>query len=79
MHENTSGRERKKRRARGRLGRWMASTNTSAADLARKLKIARSSVYGLRDRALTPGLALAVRLEKVTGIPVTYWGKNRKT
>ena len=78
MHENTSGLERKKRRDRSRLGRWMKSTNTSAADLAKKLKIARSSVYGLRDRALTPGLALAVRIEKLTGIPVTYWAKARK-
>lgn len=71
-------RPRKKRRPPSRLATWQKAEGISVEDLAAKLKISGSSVYALRERTLTPGLALAVRIEALTGIPVTYWTGKRK-
>ena len=68
-----TGRPRAKRRPSSKLAAWMRANDCSVRDMAERLDIAASTVYGLRERTLSPGLALAVRIEKETGIPVAYW------
>ena len=73
MTRGKTGRPRKKRRPKSRLGAWMRAHDKSAEEMAELLDVARSTVYSLLDRALRPGLGLALRIEDVTGIPAGYW------
>ena len=59
--------------ARERFSIEIASRDWSNADAARKLDCAPSYITGMKNGQVTPGLALAARIEKVLGIPCAEW------
>ena len=67
------GRPRLTRRPRNRLTQWMSATDTSTNCLAAAVGVSISSIYSLREQTFRPSLVLALKLERETGIPVTYW------
>ncbi len=77
MTKSKGGRPRARRRPPSKLRAWMRANEQTVKGMASDLGIAASSVYALRERTLTPGLALAVRIERLTGIPVEYWTRRR--
>lgn len=53
--------------------RWLAANHQTQADLARACGVTRQRIGQVLDGTAVPSLALAVRLEDVTGIPARRW------
>lgn len=70
------GRPRSSTRQRNKLGDWMEETGTTPGALAPLLGCAASTVYALREGRIRPGLNLGVKIEELTGIPVSYWAEG---
>lgn len=58
---------------RDRLREWMALSKLSQPDLAAMLNITQPHVSRIVVGERRPSLSLAVRIERVTGIPATSW------
>jgi transcriptional regulator with XRE-family HTH domain len=61
--------------ARGKLIAILDNRGWSNAEAGRLFHCAPSYVSMLKSGATTPGLALAARIEEVTGIPCAEWVK----
>jgi transcriptional regulator with XRE-family HTH domain len=55
---------------------WMRRRGFTQADAARYLEVDEPYVSVLSSGKRTPGLANAIRLERLTGIPVEAWASN---
>lgn len=52
---------------------WIAERNFKMYEVAQALDVTDQAVSMICHGKRKPGLALAVRIEKVTGIPVEVW------
>lgn len=55
------------------FGLWVKNSEFTRKDVAEKLEISKSYVDLMCRGERTPGRALAVKIEKLTGIPVESW------
>jgi transcriptional regulator with XRE-family HTH domain len=55
------------------LAAWLEKNGTTLSEFADKVDCSKQTVGALKNGAFPPGLALAVRIEKETKIPVASW------
>lgn len=65
--------------ARKKLLDWLAGKDLSTEDVAKLFECSRTYVSMMKSGAATPGLALAVRIEAVTGIPCGEWAIAKRS
>ncbi len=55
--------------------RWCRISKLAGAEIARRIRVKPSTVYNLRRGDFTPSLALAIRIEDLTGgkVSVRSW------
>ena len=61
------------------LADYMREMKVSDETLAARLKVSRPYVTRLRQRKRRPSLELAIRLEKMTGIPAAKFAETTPT
>lgn len=59
------------------LRRWLTRRGWTALELSIELGVSRQRVYQLLD-GQTPSLAMAAKLERLTGIPAASWAKEER-
>ena len=57
---------------------WMRRRIFTQADAARHLQLEESYVSVLANGKRSPGLATAIKLERLTGIPVEAWASTER-
>lgn len=55
------------------LTAWLSEEEMSIVELAGAVDCCKQTISALKNGTFPPGLALAVRIEKETGIPVAAW------
>lgn len=55
------------------LTSWLKERQMPILELAEKVECCKQTISAIKNGTFTPGLALAVRLEKATSIPAASW------
>lgn len=63
--------------AHDELRAWCERNGRTAAEVAKMLGVTRPQVSHLQTGARKPSLALATRIQALTGIPVTSWHDDK--
>ncbi len=66
-------RRRPKKKAPALLAAWLQDNNMSLSEFAESVECSKQTVGAIKNGDFPPGLALAVRIEKATNIPVALW------
>lgn len=67
------------KRGRERLSKYIERSRQKQYEVAADLRITESYLSQVLSGRRRPGLDIAVRIETLTGIPVSAWAASRKT
>lgn len=73
------GRPRDSRPPANAFAAWLRTCGLTPAEVARRLKVSKSSVYNARNAYFSPGLKLAVRIERLSkgAVSVASWASAK--
>ncbi len=74
------GRPRASRAPRNAFRDWLAKSDMTPAEIAKKLGVSVSSIYNAANSYFKPGREIAVKIEELTGGEVTVesWGEAKE-